>query len=262
VEFIAFSFFVIGIVLAVAIKSAQLARVNIQIENEGKVKLGSVAARVAHDLGSPLTVLELVLRNVKSFPPEEKMVIEGAINRINSTTRELLQMAKSGGSAKLQFVGQEVSSPAEVIQQIVDEKKIEYSKLNNVALSFWVDQKSKGVKVGLSAIDLQRIISNLINNSVQARIEDRKLEVRTQIEKNQKSLLLTVADTGKGIPDHIKSRLGNDQLSFGKSEGTGLGLLTAFEKVRAAGGHLEVLSKVNVGTQIRISIPIFAEIQA
>ena len=68
-------------------------------------------------------------------------------------------------------------------------------------------------------------------------------------------LALTVTDTGCGMTDEVKARAFTRFFTTKGAKGTGLGLPTVCDLVRAAGGHVELTSSTTWGTSVRVFWP-------
>lgn len=73
------------------------------------------------------------------------------------------------------------------------------------------------------------------------------------------SVIIQITDNGKGIPQHILSKLGTQEITSGKKEagsGSGLGVMHAKKAIESFGGDFKIESKPNVGTSIKIFLPL------
>ena len=108
---------------------------------------------------------------------------------------------------------------------------------------------------------LQRIISNLVNNSVEAMKRPGSVDITLSIDPD--CVTIRISDDGKGISQEQLAMLGPKGISFGKSgssaSGHGLGLSYAFTQVEAWGGKIAVSSQVDQGTTVTIPLPRVAE---
>ena len=82
-----------------------------------------------------------------------------------------------------------------------------------------------------------------------------KGHINLRISENESSAVITISDTGKGIPEQIQGSLFQSFVTLGKEHGTGLGLAVAREIVEAHGGTINFTSQSNTGTTFLISIP-------
>jgi signal transduction histidine kinase len=108
---------------------------------------------------------------------------------------------------------------------------------------------------------IRRVLTDLVENACQALSElpsyyERRVVVRTGIAPGM--VVLTVADTGPGIPPENLERI-FDPLFSTKSFGTGLGLPIVKQIVEQHGGTIRIDSEVAHGTRVRISLPLSAE---
>jgi signal transduction histidine kinase len=80
-----------------------------------------------------------------------------------------------------------------------------------------------------------------------------KLTVRTKSEIDH--ILISVEDNGPGIPDEIKDKILQPFFTTKKgTEGTGLGLSITHDIVKAHGGTLELVSKLDIGSEFIINL--------
>jgi signal transduction histidine kinase len=99
---------------------------------------------------------------------------------------------------------------------------------------------------------ITRILTNLINNSVQAMPNGGKLTVNTSYGDD--SVILTVEDTGEGIPEQIKSRI-FEPLFTTKSKGQGFWLAAFKRLVESLQGTISFESEVCKGTKFTVQLP-------
>ncbi|GAB3038118.1 hybrid sensor histidine kinase/response regulator transcription factor [Spirosoma pulveris] len=105
----------------------------------------------------------------------------------------------------------------------------------------------------------QKILSNLVSNAIKFTPANGKIEVTCMV--GQQQLLLTVADTGIGIPAEHQSRIFDrfyqvDASNTRAYEGSGIGLALAYELTRRLGGQLSVESQSGKGTTFTVELPI------
>ena len=109
-----------------------------------------------------------------------------------------------------------------------------------------------------NASQLTQIVMNLMVNAAHAiqgpRSTANRVELRVRAEEEQ--VILTVQDTGSGIPSNIREKIFNNWFTTRTNEGgTGLGLSIVKRYVEAHGGEVEVDSTEGVGTIFTIYLP-------
>jgi signal transduction histidine kinase len=82
------------------------------------------------------------------------------------------------------------------------------------------------------------------------------ITIKGCLQEDGKKILVSVIDTGKGMPPEVKDSLFTPQTVSRKPEGTGLGTKIVKDVVTAHGGQISVESKVGAGTSFHILLPV------
>ena len=106
----------------------------------------------------------------------------------------------------------------------------------------------------------EKIVLNLLSNALKFTVAG---EIRVMVSVNDDAAMLTVSDTGVGIPEdqvpHVFERFHRARSAQARShEGTGIGLALVDELVRLHGGTITVASTFGEGTTFRVTIPLGA----
>lgn len=220
-------------------------------------------ASVSHEFRTPLTLILAPLEEKLAAPdqlPSEKaslrLMKRNAI-RLLDLVNQLLDLSKlEAGKMKLQVSRGNASEFIRVMVASYDswaeQKKITFLKeIPDITSETWFD-----------ADKLEKIITNLLSNAFKFTPPGGSVKLSmtpgVQPGTSLSTLIITISDTGKGIPedelDQIFSPFYQARNSTG--EGTGLGLSIMKELVRLAGGEVNLSSKVDEGSAITISLPV------
>jgi signal transduction histidine kinase len=263
-----------------------------------------ISNQVAHDIRSPLAALEVALKETQSLNEECRTMIRGAANRIRDIANNLVNIRRipnkialdpkpnpstSGKRSTPERPNQEnqlhalmeegVLLAAPALQEIISEKKLQFKHIKNLDLSLEIPEPLSFTFISAETIEFKRLISNLINNSIEAfepsSSAERKIELTAQLiaaertapintqrdisrirSQSGSSLRIQIKDNGKGIPASVLPKLLKKGASFGKEGGSGLGLFHAQRCAKAWGGSLDIASVEGKGTQVSLSLPI------
>jgi two-component system nitrogen regulation sensor histidine kinase NtrY len=102
---------------------------------------------------------------------------------------------------------------------------------------------------------MQRVMINLIKNSLAAVDKDGEVFIRTDYDSQKQVVRLEVSDNGCGIPDEDKGRLFEPYFSTKKS-GTGLGLTIVNAIISDHNGYIRVRDNKPKGTTFLIEFPV------
>jgi signal transduction histidine kinase len=101
---------------------------------------------------------------------------------------------------------------------------------------------------------IRRILTNLVNNAIQAMPNGGELELTCFSKKDK--MFVTISDMGVGIPDHFKQNIFSPMMTT-KSKGQGLGLAVAKRLVEAINGKIDFESELGKGTKFKSSFPLY-----
>lgn len=218
--------------------------------------IGKIAAQVAHDIRSPLAALEIVAGDVAQLPEDKRILIRAAVGRIRDIANSLLNKQRAE-AVDIPPTAPEPASPqllSSLIDPIVSEMRLQFRSQSRVEIELRLDASSYGLFAAIQPVEFRRMISNLVNNSVEAFI-DGAGAVSVGLSCRDGRSLVSVRDNGKGIPPEILARLGRRGETHGKVGGSGLGLNHARTSAESWGGNLEITSEVGKGTTATVFLP-------
>jgi len=229
-----------------------------EADKERSQALADLAFRVAHDIRSPLSALGAVVHLSKQLEEQHRNLITMAIERIEGIANDLLKRSNAEAS--------ETGAIAldTLVADVVSEKRIEVKERGKFVLEPDVSIVP-GTRVRADRGKLQRVLSNLINNSVEAVGEEavnQKGTIRVTARQDQDWVCLAVEDEGRGIPEDILPMLGRRGATFGKSRGNGIGLADAKEAVERWGGQFRIESEEGAGTKVALWLRTVSEAEA
>lgn len=230
--------------------------------------IGKIASQVAHDIRSPLAALDVAISSTDSMPEDKRVMVRAAITRIRDIANDLT--AKSKGALTVQANEQAAGGTApalkpellsSLLDSIISEKRLQFRSNLGVSISFDPCAGAYGHFAEIDGPALSRAISNLINNAVEA-LPERGGLIEVSLKRNpEKSgqVLITISDTGRGIPSALLKKLGVRGTTLGKEgtegAGSGLGIYHAKTAIESFGGNIRFESIEGKGTTVKITLP-------
>jgi PAS domain S-box-containing protein len=225
-------------------------------EAERLSAIGATAGMVGHDIRNPLQAiagdLYLIDNDVASLPEGEmKKSLQESVNSIQGN---LLYVAKI-----VEDLQDYAKQHKPNIEKIEIEKAIgDVMQLITISPNHQViiDIQKNFPHILADFSMLKRVLSNIVNNAVQAMPKGGQLTIKAYHDNNH--AFFSVEDTGVGIPDDVKPKLFTPMMTT-KSKGQGLGLAVAKRLVEAQGGTISFESQEGKGTTFTIRLPLRSE---
>lgn len=218
-------------------------------------------ASVSHELRTPISLLqgytESIVDGVVTEPDEIReflLIVLDESRRLSRLVNELLDVAK------IDAEGVTVSKTEQPMQDLIQKMAIKY-KQEALDLGLTLNFQMDGIMTCNWQYDFDRmeqVLTNLVDNA--ARHTKPGDCISISATETATDFILTVSDTGVGIsPEHLEKVFDRfykvDASRKRGKQGTGLGLFITRMIVEAHGGHISVMSKVNIGTQFKIKLP-------
>ncbi len=225
---------------------------------EAKAAL-DVAKQVAHDIRSPVVGLQMALHAAQNqLDPQLKSALNNSAQRISDIADDVIShhtpvYGSSEVRTRIQKLPMSVSL---ALNEMISEKALLCKYTPNIRVSGNIANEDTLVEMRIS--DFKRVISNLIDNSLQAVSEDGKVEVN--YVRNATECTISIIDNGMGIPETILKSIMDKGGSYGKPGGKGLGFQWAKKKIEQNHGRILMTSQEGVGTEVRVILPVVTDL--
>ncbi|HEY1262366.1 MAG TPA: ATP-binding protein [Terriglobales bacterium] len=222
------------------------------LEAERLATIGRMASSISHDLRHSLAAIvanaEFLCESRLSGEQREELYQEVrlAVNQMTDLIDSLLEFSRSRESLHPLY-GRMRDSLERVIQTVgrhPEFHSVEISVEQNGACEGWFDARR-----------LERALLNLVLNACEA-IKPAAGHIAVEMHEIPGGVEIRVRDDGRGIPPEIRERLFEPFVSFGKENGTGLGLTVVQKIAQDHGGDVTLENTSERGTVFRLWIPL------
>jgi len=220
------------------------------IRQERIATIGRLSTSIVHDLRNPLAAIyggaEMLIDGELTNGQVQRLA--GNIYRSSRRMQQLLQELVDTGRGRsistevcrlrdIVFVACEVFAPTAEAQSVTIEVDVPDS-----------------LELPLERARMERVFLNLIDNSLGVMPMGGTLRITAKTENS--SVIVSVQDTGPGIPSQIRARLFQPFVSAGKKNGIGLGLAFSHQTVLDHGGRLWADPDTRQGACFLIQLPL------
>jgi PAS domain S-box-containing protein len=233
----------------------------LEIQHElQKIKIGEqeefrkFTARVAHDIAFPLTSLEHFAKCCAGLSDGHHATLINIITSIRNIANDLLgkymQDCRNAYSEQEQYILISLT-----LQELINQKQYQY-KESKIKLNYSYDPAMKFVFIKCDQSNFSRMVSNIINNAVEA-LEDESGLIDISFQVEEQIVKIIVKDNGKGMPKELVDKI-NHHLPVGttKKNGHGLGFGQIMNTIKLYNGTLSIESTKEKGTIVTITLPL------
>lgn len=238
-----------------AAEKLRLSVVSQQILIDESEKFKKAAHQVGHDIRSPLSTILMTLKVSEDMPEPQRVALRNAATRINDIANNLIsRFMQEQKNKMINEEPREATLVSSAMLEILTEKKYQYL---NSPLTLTHDFSATGnfSWINIKPSALKRMISNLINNAVDA-FDGRVGQVTVRLEATEQEVLITIKDNGKGMSPALVQKLRNKiPITAEKFGGHGIGMTQVHDTLDENEGCMEIDTALGLGAQIRLRFP-------
>lgn len=217
-------------------------------QSQKLINIGKIASTLAHGVRNPLNAIKgAVVYLSEKYSHEEPLVeftkiIEQEISRLEDFISKFLSSSVSDTEEKETDINSLLKKTEAFISLQIYTRNIQsLFEFGNIP------------PVIINSFHLEQAILNVINNAIDAMNNGGQLKIGTSVEERdgKNYVVVSVSDTGQGMAHKLIGELSPDQ----GDNGRGFGLFITYEILKHYHGHLEIDSKLNCGTTIKLFIP-------
>ncbi len=227
----------------------------LQIQDK-MASLGRVTAGMAHEIRNPLSGINIYLKALKkrcmSMDNSGDTVdiidkIEMASHKVESIVRRVMDFSKPGNPRFVMVnLNEYIDDVAQLTSVTLRRNGIRFVQdLDGTLPDCWAEPHL-----------IEQVILNIITNAVEAMKDfsgEKSIELKTRSKRN--SMLISIKDTGPGIPQAIHSRV-FDPFYTTKANSSGIGLSICHRVITDHGGSLKLKSRNPCGVEFLIELPL------
>jgi len=222
------------------------------VEEEHVVRMGLLASGAAHELGTPLATLSVILgdwRRMKEFKGNPELLeeigeMEAQLKRCKTIVSGILL---SAGEARGE------SSVKTTINTFLDELVDEWRDSRPVK-SFSYENRIRQDSPVVFDSALKQMICNVLDNALEASPGWLGMEAT----RDDGNVTLRITDAGPGFPEPMLEDFGKPYQSSKGKPGGGLGLFLSVNVARKLGGAVSARNRNEGGAEVMITLPLSA----
>ena len=219
-------------------------------EEEHIVRMGLLASGAAHELGTPLATLAVILGDWARAPA---VAADPELGQDVSEMQAQVQRCKSIVSGILLSAGEARGEGSEETTLLTFlDRLVEEWRLLHPATRLDYDNRFGEDLPMVSDSTLKQMIFNVLDNAYDAAPDALRLEV----DRERDDLVLTVTDRGPGFTPSMLAQIGKPYQSTKGRPGKGLGLFLSVNVARTLGGRLTAGNTDAGGARVRITLPL------
>jgi len=245
---------IIAFQLLASLENISLTEEKLRMERVSTI--GNMANEIIHDLKGPMTTImgfaELLERDDCTLQEQKEYssMISSEVEEMVTMVEEILEFSR-GSKMTLNLTAfpteKLVDEVSEGLKRTFHEQDIHLVTKLNCRKMLYADKEK-----------LKRVFYNIAHNAAEA-IHDRgRFSINTYLHSGT-HVEFRLADSGPGIPPHVKENIFEPFVTYGKKRGTGLGMSIAKKIITDHGGDIWVESEEGKGTIFYFTVPILRE---
>ncbi len=215
------------------------------LRHERVLALGTLATGAAHELGTPLSTLAVLLKDMAPEKPVDTETLSILRAQVARSKEILASLSASAGAVRA-----EAGAPRALDAWLDGLVRGWHARRPGVQPRLQLDGTQPAPRI-VAEQTLAQAIVNILNNAADASPGDVEVNGRWTADE----LTLEIADRGPGLAPEVEQRAGEPFVTT-KGEGLGLGLFLAYTTLNRFGGAVHLRRRDGGGTLCRVTLPL------
>jgi PAS domain S-box-containing protein len=245
---------------AIAVKNADYLREihemqRLAVRTEKLASIGKLAAGVTHEILNPVNIISMKIQMMLMKDVDDKELLNGLhvmknqVDRIVKISEALLKFSRMRKSDEKKNIG--INNLFRDTLLLVEKELL----LKNIEIKREFEENLPPIMA--DANQLSQVFFNLITNARDAMPDGGTLTLGTRSDKDKKRVLISVKDTGTGIPEEILPNIFDPFFTTKKEgAGTGLGLSICYGIIEGHSGRMWAENNKTGGATFFIELPV------
>jgi signal transduction histidine kinase len=222
------------------------------LDAERLATIGRMASSISHDLRHSLSAIvanaEFLSEGGLTTAQREELYgeIGIAVNQMTELIESLLEFSRTRESLR-----PSLCNLRDPVERAIQNVKV-HPEYHDIQITVTTDGGCEG---WFDAGKLERAFQNLLLNACEA-VGHASGRIAVAIRRSGEALEILVEDNGPGIAEAVRERLFEPFVSFGKENGTGMGLTVTQKIVQDHGGDIVVERSSPAGTVFKLRLPV------
>ena len=206
-----------------------------------------MAKQVAHEIKNPLTPMRLTVQSFERTFNSSDDKAKDKLKEFSQTLIQQIDVMSSIASAFSDFAKMPIQKKEQI--EIISVIKLALDIFSEEYIKYHPEEEE--LYANLDKTQLIRVITNLVKNAIQATENQENPIVEVKVSSEEKNLIISVSDNGKGISEDLKELIFEPKFTT-KTSGMGLGLAMIKNIIEAYDGSISFSSKEGIGTVFKV----------
>ncbi len=227
------------------------------VQSEKMASIGILASGVAHELNQPITYVRgLAQIELNAQYPNLPQPVVATLNKVVEGTDRMSIIINHLRDFSRQ--GQQGSNSQATAMELVNSSlTLINTQLHAHGILLNISDNSSGAILNLNKNRMEQVFINILTNARDAVSEVEQPIIELTINRRESTLEFEFVDNGCGIASQDLDKVMNPfYTTKPEGKGTGLGMSISYNIVKEAEGTLAIKSTLNVGTRVRVTLPI------
>ena len=206
-----------------------------------------MAKQVAHEIKNPLTPMRLTVQSFERTFNSSDDKAKDKLKEFSQTLIQQIDVMSSIASAFSDFAKMPIQKKEQI--EIISVIKFALDIFSEEYIKYHPEEEE--LYANLDKTQLIRVITNLVKNAIQATENQENPIVEVKVSSEEKNLIISVSDNGKGISEDLKELIFEPKFTT-KTSGMGLGLAMIKSIIEAYDGSISFSSEEGIGTVFKV----------